>query len=194
MDIPVTLKSDNGRGVLGVSFKSIEMPKKPFLTALSEGITFTNKIIIATVIGYMGFLTMKSSGQTQGPVGIVGHLVTQYAEGFKHLLILIAIISVNLAILNLIPLPILDGGQILFATLEAIMGRKIPHVIKEYYFIASWILILGILLYASYNDIMAIVRNYIELIYFFDYCICNKKGPFKNGPFSLDIFFILSTD
>lgn len=161
MDIPVTLKSHNDRGVLGVSFKSIELPpQKDFLMALKEGIAYTNALIKNVAIGYLGFFTKRDLSNTQGPLGIIAHTASESAQGFKNLLILIAIISANLAILNLIPLPILDGGQILFVTLEAILGRQIPLKIKEYIHIASWIFILGILLYASYNDILAIIRAY----------------------------------
>jgi regulator of sigma E protease len=67
-----------------------------------------------------------------------------------------------LAILNLIPLPILDGGQILFYTIEAIIGRSIPDKIREYIFIGTWLGFMLLTIYLVGQDIMRIAGHYIE--------------------------------
>jgi regulator of sigma E protease len=68
----------------------------------------------------------------------------------------LAIISINLAILNLLPIGALDGGQLLFTTIEAIIRREIPEIIRLGINIASWVLILSLTLYLSYKDILRI--------------------------------------
>jgi regulator of sigma E protease len=58
----------------------------------------------------------------------------------------------------------LDGGQILFSLIEAIIRRPIPIKIKEYIHMASWLLILLLLIYLSFNDIIKIVAPYIDKV------------------------------
>ena len=95
-------------------------------------------------------------------------LISMLSQGatssFKIFLLLLVIISINLAILNLIPLPILDGGQLLFYTIEAIVGRPLPLKVREYIFIASWLLILTLILYLSVQDVGRIASPHIEAI------------------------------
>ena len=83
-------------------------------------------------------------------------------EGFKQsfsiFLLLLAIISINIAILQLIPLPILDGGQLLYYTIEAIIRRPISIKVREYIHIASWLLVLGLILYLSAKDIYKMAK------------------------------------
>lgn len=83
--------------------------------------------------------------------------------GFKSFLFLMALISINLAIINLIPLPIFDGGQILFLLIESIIRRPLPDTIKYYIHLSNWILLMGLLVYLSFKDIVSLagLENYI---------------------------------
>lgn len=161
MDIPVTLKSMDhlGKkiGILGIEFGSRSLPGVSFGQAIKKGIKTTNDWIKRTIGNYAHLFSSRSLSGAQGPLAIISETAKEGSQGFKQLLIFLAIISINLAILNLIPLPILDGGQILFYSIEALIGRSIPTNIKEYIQIGCWFLILGIILYASYNDILRIL-------------------------------------
>ena len=84
---------------------------------------------------------------------VIGQTIKGAQKGFKIFLLFLAFISINLAVLNLFPLPILDGGQILFVTIEAIIGRPIPLKIREYIHLGSWLLVLGLILYLTAKDI-----------------------------------------
>ena len=99
-----------------------------------------------------------------GPVVIISMLTKGATTSLKIFLILLAIISINLAILNLIPLPILDGGQLLFYTIEAIIRRPLPVKVREYIHIASWLIVLGLILYLSVFDLARIASPAIESI------------------------------
>ena len=99
-------------GTLGVEFEISPTPAIPFIEAVWKGIAMTNTWIKNTITGFMHI--RKNHGEMAGPVMIIAMTTRAAASGFKILLLLLAIISINLAILNLIPLPILDGGQILF--------------------------------------------------------------------------------
>ena len=66
-----------------------------------------------------------------GPVGIVNHLSIFAKIGFMKLLWFVVFINVNLAILNLLPIPVLDGGHMLFATIEKVRGQPLPFSLVE---------------------------------------------------------------
>jgi len=88
-----------------------------------------------------------------GPVGIV-HGLTRMAEiGFIDLLWMLALINVNLAIFNLLPIPVLDGGHMAFATIAKVLGRPLPRKFLENLQGAFMILLLGFVLYVTFFDV-----------------------------------------
>jgi regulator of sigma E protease len=155
-----SISKDTGR--LGVEFSfqpSKERERYPFFESIKKGIAQTNTYIYLTVMGLKNMFTQRSLKGTGGPVLMISESIRQAQAGFIYLFIFLAIISINLAIINLLPLPILDGGQILFFTIEAIIGREIPTPIKNSIFIGSWMLILSLMLYLTYNDILGLIRG-----------------------------------
>ena len=93
---------------------------------------------------------------------IIAMTIKSAAAGFQIFLLLLILISINLAVLNLIPLPILDGGQILFYAIEAAIGRPLPTKVREYIHIATWIMFILLFAYLSWKDINRIAGTYIE--------------------------------
>ena len=150
-------------GSLGVTeFEMEAIPPQPFFSAISQGIALTNAWIAQTVKGIAGIFRKADIKNVGGPIVIISVLTTGATTSLKIFLILLALISINLAILNLLPLPILDGGQLLFYTIEAIVGRPLPVKVKEYIHIASWLFILGLVLYLSVFDVARIASPYVE--------------------------------
>ena len=84
-----------------------------------------------------------------GPIMAVVVSSKSAQKGFSHLLLLLAIISVNLGFMNLLQLPIFDGGQFTLFTIEAITGRALSDRVKEWIGISSWILALGLMIIFS---------------------------------------------
>lgn len=163
--IPVTLASrkdaegDLVGSMQGITFEMAKTPSLPFFESINKGIGLTHKFIGDTI---KGFLSLgKGKGNLQGPVSIISTIMDGISQSFSVFLLLLALISINLAVLNLIPLPILDGGQILYYTIEAIIGRPIPLKIREYIHIASWLLVLGLVLYLSASEIYKMAKPFI---------------------------------
>lgn len=148
------------KGILDITFIKEPIAPRPFMTALANGITLTNKIFLGTIASFKHIFTKRDVSQMGGPISIISETAKGASKGFKNFLILLAIISINLAVLNLIPLPILDGGQILFYTIEAIIGRSIPNKIREYIFIGTWLLLFTLIIYLSYKDILRIAQTF----------------------------------
>lgn len=80
----------------------------------------------------------------------------QHTQGFSLFFLLLAFISVGLAVLNLFPLPILDGGQALIYTIEALTRRPIPEKIKESVGYGCWLGMMGLFLYLTFKDAIMI--------------------------------------
>jgi regulator of sigma E protease len=94
-------------------------------------------------------------GNMNGPVGIVHAFVLTVEEGLALVLFLTLLINVNLAIVNLLPIPVLDGGQVLFATIEKLRRNAIPIRTLVATQNAFMLLILCLFFYISFNDIGA---------------------------------------
>lgn len=92
--------------------------------------------------------------QLSGPVGIYQVTSQVVSYGFLPFVSLCAMLSVNVGIFNLIPIPALDGGRILILALESIFRRKIPSKVVEGVILASFVLLIGLMLFSTYNDIM----------------------------------------
>ena len=71
---------------------------------------------------------------------------------------MLTIISINLAVLNTIPLPVMDGGKMLFYTIEAVIRRPLPPQVLEYIHLATWVLMLFLVLYLTTWDAIRIAR------------------------------------
>ena len=151
-------------GTLGVEVDFTPTPAHSFKDAVIEGIKACNSWIKKTIQGFSQLFSRKGLGKVGGPLMIISMTVKSAAIGWQIYLLLLAIISINLAVLNLIPLPILDGGQIAFYTVEAIIRRPIPHKVREYIFIATWIMFMILFVYLTAQDIMRIASPYIAPI------------------------------
>ena len=149
-------------GVIGVEFDNAPITPRSFFQAIKDGITATNNWIKLTAIGFTQL--RRTYGEVAGPIMIIAMTAKGAAAGFKIFLLLLSIISINLAVLNLIPLPILDGGQILFYAIEAIIGRPLPIKIREYIHIATWLMFVALFIYLSTQDISRILSPYIDPI------------------------------
>lgn len=95
-----------------------------------------------------------------GPVGIVQIIHHGWTVGVKEALYWLGLISLNLGILNLLPLPVLDGGHICFSLYEVVTKRKVNHKVVERIIIPFVILLFGLFLYLVYNDLSRIFSHF----------------------------------
>jgi regulator of sigma E protease len=128
--------------------------------AISMGADETRRVMLSTYVTFARLFqgTVKVE-HLKGPVGIA-HLGTLVAgKGFVWLLFFLAMISVNLAVINFLPLPIVDGGQFLFLLFEQITGRPVPVSVQNVATMAGLLLIGSIFLVVTFNDL----RNLLGL-------------------------------
>jgi regulator of sigma E protease len=96
--------------------------------------------------------------QLSGPVGVVSAIGQASKMGFENLLLIAAFIAINIGIFNLVPFPILDGGKIMIAVLEAVIGRRINQRVLEWIMMISVGLLLTLMLYVTWNDIFRLFQ------------------------------------
>ncbi len=95
----------------------------------------------------------------QAVVGIVDNLSMVARNGFVTLCFMLALINVNLAIFNLLPIPVLDGGHMLFATINKVSGRQLPRVFMEKVQFSFVIILLGLMAYITFFDVSRLGRR-----------------------------------
>jgi regulator of sigma E protease len=94
-----------------------------------------------------------------GPVGIVHGLTAMARYGWIDLIWFLALINVNLAIFNVLPIPVLDGGHMLFATISKITGRPLPRKIMEGAYTACIVMLLSFVIYVSFFDVKRVGQD-----------------------------------
>jgi len=123
--------------------------------ALAQGFRRTKQVMAQTYLTlarlFHGTVRVE---HLRGPVGIA-HVGTQIADrGFIWLLFFTGLVSVNLAVINFLPLPIVDGGQFLLLLYEQIRGKAAPPIVQELSALAGIVLIVGLFLVVTFNDIV----------------------------------------
>ena len=154
--------SDPTRYALGVEVATIGVVPVSFFSAITEGASLTWGAITVTASGlghfFIGIFTLHADlSQVAGPVGIANAVGAEASQGFGNLLSIMAIISINLALINLIPIPALDGGRLLFVIIESIIRRPIKPKIANTVNSIGFALLVLLMLVVTAHDIFKIV-------------------------------------
>ncbi len=133
-------------------------------SALIKGAAETWRLLTATATGIYHFLTQILAGggalsAVTGPVGIVSLVRDAAGLGFVYLLSFTALISINLAVINLLPFPSLDGGRLLFVIIEALKGSAIRPVVTQTANTIGFALLILLMLAVTYHDILKLVTS-----------------------------------
>jgi regulator of sigma E protease len=127
---------------------------EPIFYAMREAFRGTADVVQLTLYSVLrllqGRLTMKSIG---GPLTVFEVTGTAAQQGTLNYLTLMAFISINLGLINLLPVPLLDGGHLMFFVVEAIVRRPVSIRVREYAHIAGLAFLIGIMILAFKNDI-----------------------------------------
>ena len=101
----------------------------------------------------------ESINDLSGPVGIVTAIGQAASYGLEDLMELLVVITINLGILNLLPFPALDGGKLVFLLIEGVTGYVVPEKIQSGLTVAAFALLFGLMLFATYNDILRLIAG-----------------------------------
>lgn len=151
---PVTSEGDEYPSI-GISMDLVGLKKLPLGSAFVEGFTSSVGFSKSIIIGFFGIFTGSTDLQAlTGPVGIAGVVGEASRTGATSLMLLMAVISLNLAVLNLIPFPALDGGRLLFVGIEAIIRKPIPAKIFSITNAVGFFLLVGLMILVSIRDVI----------------------------------------
>lgn len=144
-----------GTALIGtVSYPLLEALEKAFFDTAERGID----VLLGLSVLVSGALTFSSDlSNIAGPVGIAGLASEAAVLGIGSFLSLIAVISMNLAIINLLPFPALDGGRLAVLAIEAIVRRKIPHSYANAANYVGFVLLILLMLVVTVHDISRLV-------------------------------------
>lgn len=154
----------DGRAALGVGLDTIGIVTLPIHRALFEGARTTVALTSTTAVALVHFIYSAVTGgaslsQLTGPVGLVGLVGDASRLGFTYVLSFTALISINLALINLLPFPALDGGRILFVLIEAVKGSPIRPKIANMLNTVGFALLILLMVVVTYNDIVHLVAG-----------------------------------
>lgn len=159
VELQVTPETRDGRRMIGIGiqFPSVHVKLNP-VQAFEKSIQ-SNKENAALIFQIIGRLVRREASlkQLDGPVGIVAYSGQAYQAGFATLFTFMALISLNLGILNILPIPILDGGVILLLVIESLMGRDLSLRMKERIVQASFVFLLMLTVIVIYNDVVKLL-------------------------------------
>ncbi len=142
-------------GVLGIQGGAARFERMDPFSAMVAGTVQTADITWQTLVGVGEMiLGQRSAKELGGPIRIAEISGEAASLGLGALVNLMAVLSVSLGLLNLFPIPILDGGHLVFYAAEAIRGRPLPPKVQEYGFRAGFALLIALFLFASTNDIV----------------------------------------
>ncbi len=156
------LPNKQSRYLLGVEVTPVGTVDVSFFEALTQGAAATWNTTVFTAKGlitfFAGVFTFSADlSQVAGPIGIAGVVGDASSEGFSSLLTIAAIISINLALINLIPIPALDGGRLLFVIIESITRKPIRASVTQGMNAIGFFLLLLLMIVVSAHDIWKIV-------------------------------------
>ncbi len=144
---------------IGIDMEDAGTLRLPPLNAIWEGAKFTVFIMQETIQGVWGLIVglfhhdTATLSQVSGVVGIYGYVRDAVQVGFIHLLMLVAVISVNLGVLNLVPFPGLDGSRILVVGIEAVIRRPLKASVMSVIYTGGFCALILLSLFIAYHDI-----------------------------------------
>lgn len=153
-----------GEGPMGVAISDLEEKKYPLSAAPGKALVLNLQRAKEMLVGIGTTLwklaQLKSPGaDVAGPIGIAQVTGQALKFGFKAVLEFMSILSLNLAVLNALPIPALDGGRFLFVFLEKVFGRKVAPAFERSTHQVGMIVLLFLVLLVSINDILRLARG-----------------------------------
>ena len=156
-----TWQDEDGETHMSLGFTVYGIKKTP-VNVIKEAwnsVLYYGRIIFTSLMDLLR--GRESINDLSGPVGIVTAISQAASYGWQDLLELLALITVNVGIFNLLPFPALDGGKVVFLLIEGVTGRAVPEKIQSGLTLAAFALLFALMIFATYNDIVRLVTGAI---------------------------------
>lgn len=140
----------DGRWMLGIRPALVS---EPFFRAIGQGSVMTVELSATWLKGVFGIITGQIEPEVMGPVGITVAIAEHAAGGWDRLIWITALLSINLGLVNLLPIPALDGSRLVFLGLEGIRGRRIDPQRENMVHFFGFLLLIGLMIVITYSDV-----------------------------------------
>lgn len=145
---------ENGSTRMDIGFTVYALAKTP-ANILKESVNselYYSRIIFTSLIDLLQ--GRESINNLSGPVGIVSAISQAASYGLTDVVEMLVLITVNLGVFNLLPIPALDGGRLVFLGVEAVIRRPVSERLQENLTLATFVLLFGLMIFATYNDVI----------------------------------------
>ena len=150
---------EKGSNFLGVSIAPVKV-RYTFLKSVTGAFAYVWSVIRQTFAFFGTLLSGKAqSSDVAGPIGTIAYISEAVRYGFEMILQLSILINISLGIMNLLPIPALDGGRILLYVVEAVSGKPIDRNKEGLIHLIGFILLIGLVLFLTYNDISNLING-----------------------------------
>lgn len=164
-DVPFKLDTlEDGTQMPQLDFKIQGVKKNP-ANVMKESWFMTTGVVKEVWTSFGKLITGQFKlNQLSGPVGVteaIGQVANQAAQAkdSSNLLMMLAFITINIGVFNLLPLPALDGGRLVFIIIEAIRGKPIPAKYEGYVHAAGLFLLMGLMVVVTFNDVFKLIKK-----------------------------------
>lgn len=141
-------------GVLGISTTSVDYRRLGPVSAVMAGTEQTIEVGRQTLVSVWEMITGRRGTEELGGVLRIAQISGQVTEmGIASTIVLLAVLSVNLGLINLFPVPMLDGGHLFFYAAEAIRGRPVSARVMDYSFRVGFAVIIALFVFSTFNDV-----------------------------------------
>ena len=154
-----TWQDEQGETHMSIGFSVYGLEKTPgnVLREAGNSVLYYGRIVFTSLVDLVR--GRESINNLSGPVGIVSAIGQAASYGWQDLLELLALITINLGIFNLLPFPALDGGKVVFLVIEGVTGHAVPEKLQSLLTLATFGLLFGLMLFATYNDILRLITG-----------------------------------
>lgn len=151
-------------GIHSVNIVEIETKQIPFWVALRDATSETWRLTVVTLRGVGQIFSGSRNADEVGGIIRIAEMSGDITResGVIDFVIFMALLSVNLGLINLFPIPLLDGGHVVIYLLEIISGRELNDTIKDYMFKFGMFLILSLMVFATYNDFARLFHRWFS--------------------------------
>lgn len=154
LTLMTTPRDDGGRIVLGVGQALAQQPGLPFLRAIPQALENIHRQNVMTVTMFSKMLTRSEKVALSGPIGILSQTAEQAERGAVHFFMTIWYISIAIGFFNLLPIPGLDGGRLMFLIYELVARRPVNRRVEGWIHTVGILALLALILVVSYGDVM----------------------------------------
>ena len=157
--MPIKVTNDDGSASYKFGISATYKKERGFFKSFKYAFVKTGSLF-GSMFDTLKYLFTGRVGvdQLSGPVGIFTIVDSQAKQGLEALLYLVAYLSINVGVINLLPFPAFDGGRILFLFIEKIFRKPVSKKVENTIHTIGFMLIIGLLIYVTFNDVFRLIK------------------------------------